>query len=163
MLKAAQLTWLIIDGMFELFDTDNNGSVDYFELLVGLFVFRSDKTMFAASDDSNYTSTSTGTGSSTQHKLDDREMAAFYFEIFDVMGDGSISVEELIWVLAQFMVDSNASNEVFFRDLFEKLDVDGNGRIDQHEFINFYCQVSAAIGGSNRSTNSSISGLFENL
>ena len=127
-LASAGLSWLNVPGIFDLFDSDSSNGVNYFELLIGLFAFHCD--IITDSSDVHITA-------------NDRELALFYFEIFDVMGDGSISREEMLWVLAQFFVDNKPCDKLFQKDLFERFDVDGNGRIDREEFVCFFCHLSA--------------------
>ncbi|CAM9628981.1 unnamed protein product [Ectocarpus sp. 6 AP-2014] len=111
------------DRMFDLFDTDGNGTVDYGEFLAGMASFK--------------------------HTGD--KALRFCFDIYDLDGGGSINLQELKSVLSCVMrpqdvqamsgggggggVDgAGEDHDRKLSELFKRLDKDGNGTIDFEEF-----------------------------
>eukprot|EP00752_Nemacystus_decipiens_P012818 g11352.t1 len=103
------------DRMFDLFDKDGNGTVDYKEFLEGMSSFK---------------------------RSGDKALR-FCFDIYDKDGVGCINLEQLKSVLScvtrrQSLHGSGdvktSPSEDELTELFKKLDVDGNGTIDFDEF-----------------------------
>eukprot|EP00903_Cladosiphon_okamuranus_P009913 g9412.t1 len=104
------------DRMFDLFDKDGNGTVDYKEFLEGMSSFK---------------------------RSGDKALR-FCFDIYDMDGVGCIKLEQLKSVLScvtrqQSLHDvsgdaKTTSSEEELTELFKRLDLDGNGTIDFDEF-----------------------------
>jgi Ca2+-binding EF-hand superfamily protein len=110
--------------IFQIFDTDRSGYVDYFEFLINLSSFRQ--------------------GSLT------RSPERLYFEIFDIDNSESISKDELISVLSKLFEDSvfyndkseedddyfdiDKINNINFDELFHDINDDAQGDISFAEF-----------------------------
>jgi len=124
LVSEAKLPALGSKDIFDALDTDSSGCVDYVEFLLGLSSFITG--MVSNSDDK------------------DNDKLNIFFEIFDVDGDGTISKNELLQVMKNFLVeivpedvpDGFLANFNVDR-LFYKVDRDHNDRIDRAEFRNF--------------------------
>ena len=121
---------VILDRMFDLFDTDGNGVVDFSELASGLSVL---------------------CGGSR----DDKAKAAF--SLFDYNGDGYISLEEMTRYLAsvfkvmyetqpgtaeQMGVSAEDLATVTAEQAFEDADLNHDGRLSFEEFQKWYGQAN---------------------
>lgn len=80
---SAGFTWLANPRIYSIFDNNDNGAVDYFEFLISLIPFRAE--------------------------YDPNDLARFYFEVFDLNGDGGISKDEFEWALKMFLMDTDAA------------------------------------------------------
>ena len=124
---------VILDRMFDLFDTDGNGVVDFSELASGLSVL---------------------CGGSR----DDKAKAAF--SLFDYNGDGYISLEEMTRYLAsvfkvmyetqpgtaeQMGVSAEDLATVTAEQAFEDADLNHDGRLSFEEFQKWYGQPSGQV------------------
>jgi calcium-dependent protein kinase len=80
---GAGFPWLANPRIFSIFDNNLNGSVDYFEFLISLIPFRTE--------------------------YDPNDLARFYFEVFDLDGNGAIDEGEFEWALKMFLMDTDAA------------------------------------------------------
>jgi Ca2+-binding EF-hand superfamily protein len=126
----------IVDKLFDLFDADGDGVVDYTELASGLSVL---------------------CGGSR----DDKVMAAFV--LFDTNGDGFITKEEMVTYLtsvfkvmyqaspsADYEVSPDVLAQATADQCFIDADANGDGRLSFEEFKNWYSE-SGAMGPSTES------------
>lgn len=122
---------LVIQRLFQIFDTDNNGFVDFAELASGLSILCKDD-------------------------RDSKARAAF--ELYDEDGNGFIDKDELVRYLTSvfkvmYEADPNTVKEAAgynpeqlaiatAHQIFKEIDRDGNGKIDFNEFKNWYSSTS---------------------
>lgn len=104
---------LFIDRMFDLFDHDKNGQVDFREFITGLSVL------------------------SERGSLD--EKLEFSFRIYDMDGDGCITREEIRKLLRASLVDaaldvSEAQLEQLVEATFREADINRDGKISFDEY-----------------------------
>ena len=111
----------LVDSVFEAFDSDNSGDVDFKEMVTGL-------AMLAGN---------THTHSPGHHGGDNPEAfesrVEFFFQLWDKDGSGSIETDELICRL------SDTNDETFSQvdalvARWQNFDKDGDGKIDLAEF-----------------------------
>ena len=103
--------------VFRTFDSDRNGFIDFKEFLLAMDV------------------TSSGTPEEKLH---------LFFSLFDVDGNGYIDLEEMKNLIKCLnnMVDKSVSNKVMpkvtpedlAKDIFEKMDMNSDGRVTKDEF-----------------------------
>ncbi|DAZ96202.1 TPA: hypothetical protein N0F65_012392 [Lagenidium giganteum] len=117
----------VVDGLFDLFDADNSGYVDFGELASGLSVL---------------------SGGTKDQKVE----AAF--ALFDFNGDGFISLEEMVRYLTSvfrvlYQVSPDTQNlgvspeelgQVTAQQAFAEADLDHDGRLSLEEFKSWYQQ-----------------------
>ncbi len=143
---TANIPWLAHRQVFRIFDNDDSGTVDYFEFLISLVPFRAE--------------------------YDTGDLARFYFEIFDLNGDGGITKSEFEWALRMFVMDTDAaliappadidsgraqsegstdssgseadsiSQHSTFDEIFRAVDTNGDGEISLAEFSSFFSVVN---------------------
>ena len=115
----------LADSMFQVFDIDNSGTMDFTEYMLAI--------------------NSTGLNS-TEDKL------KWMFDVFDKDGGGSISAEEIDALLqglfemsGQDFEDNDLENVT--RDIMEAIDADGDGEVTKDEFIEnaMKCQFIAGM------------------
>lgn len=127
LVKCAGLDILAREDIFDIFDTNGDGTVDMKEFLLNLLALQPSK---------------------TEHE--ELEAAKLYFKVFDVDEDGSISKEELELVMrcllhdgaGPLLVTSDCDVTVLnIEALFEHINWKQNGSIDFEEFERFYNAV----------------------
>jgi serine/threonine protein kinase/Ca2+-binding EF-hand superfamily protein len=111
--------------MFNVFDIDASGKVDYFELMVNLASLRADN--------------------KSEHL---EEEANMYFDIFDMDGNGTIQREEFVGFVHHILGSSTADIDTAnFDQLFASINTtDGSPGLDREQFKNFY---KTLISGNN--------------
>lgn len=95
--------------MFQLFDTDGNGEIDYREFLCGLIVL----------------------------KRSGEDSLEFCFRVYDSDNNGYITQDELSRVLGVIATDderSEAEKATQLQRVFEAMDLNGDGKISYEEF-----------------------------
>ena len=115
----------VADSMFEVFDIDDSGTMDFTEYMLAI--------------------NSTGLNT-TEDKL------KWMFDVFDKDGGGSISSEE-IDILLQGLFEMSGQEfeendlENVTRDIMEAIDADGDGEVTKDEFIEnaMKCQFIAGM------------------
>ncbi|KAI8894780.1 hypothetical protein BC833DRAFT_603588 [Globomyces pollinis-pini] len=108
--KGAQL--LFLERLFDAFDMDRSGSIDYNEFLRGLKIF------FQGSED---------------------EKCELTFRIYDVDKSGDIQPKELIHIMAEMYssyhgTDQMGSVATLVHQIFHDLDINGDGSLSITEF-----------------------------
>merc|ERR1711988_865904 len=77
---------------------------------------------------------------------------AMMFNMFDVDGDGFISVSDLDGILMYLRVSSSLPAGDRASDLINEADADGDGKLNEEEFINYMREVSKYIKSENANT-----------
>ena len=103
----------VVNRIFDIFDTDQNNFLDVGEFISGI------QTLI----------------NGTKY-----EKIMFAFQIHDVDGSGDIDKPELEILIKNILIENNLdfdTNQItlIVSDLFEKADIDGNGKIDFNEFL----------------------------
>ncbi|XP_011437085.1 neurocalcin homolog [Crassostrea angulata] len=98
------------EHVFRTFDADGNGSVDFQEFAVGLFV---------------------SSCQDLDKKLD------WAFRVYDINGDGYITKDEMAKIVTSIckMTKSTADVENMIHDIFNTMDVNKDQRISREEFL----------------------------
>ena len=129
MLVKVGLSQFANEKIFDLFDLDDNNTVDYFEFFSLISSFR-EITSMSSSDDS----------SENKLQVEKDENCRFYFEIFDYDGTDRISLNEFHAVIAQLMLDYEGVKfaDVSIADFFSLVDLDRTGYINFTEFKGWF-------------------------
>lgn len=126
------------DYVFNVFDADKSGSIDFKEFICALSV------------------TSRG---KMEDKLD------WAFQLYDIDGDGKISYEEMLAIVEAIykmvgsmvkLPEDEDTPEKRVKKIFRMMDKDENGSLDMAEFK--VCSTSAEMGGAPSLTESSQEG-----
>lgn len=125
MLEQVGLKQFATERIFNLFDIDDNNSVDYFEFFSALSSFREITSISSKLDSME-----------NRIEVEKEENCRFYFEIFDYDGTDRISRNEFHAVIAQLMLDYEGVqfNDVLITDVFSLVDLDRTGFINFTEF-----------------------------
>jgi len=104
------------DRLFDLFDKDKSGQLDFRELCLGLSHFSPD--------------------ASTTDKIE------FTFRVYDLKGDGVITPDELNTVVSRFLLDegiyhTKAHVTEIVRQTFREADTNRDGQIGLEEYSNY--------------------------
>jgi serine/threonine protein kinase len=127
LVETANLEILAAPEIFQIFDTDGNGSIDMKEFLLTLLALKPSDT-----------------------ETDELEAAKLYFSVFDVDEDGFIGENELELVVGCLLHDGAGPllvtsdqevNTVNIEEMFQIIDTNHDGRIDFEEFREFYNAV----------------------
>jgi Ca2+-binding EF-hand superfamily protein len=127
LVETANLEILAAPEIFQIFDTDGNGTIDMKEFLLTLLALRPSQT-----------------------ETDELEAAKLYFSVFDVDEDGFIGENELELVVGCLLNDGAGPllvtsdhdvNTVNIEEMFQIIDTNHDGRIDFDEFREFYNAV----------------------
>ncbi|KDO22666.1 hypothetical protein SPRG_10981 [Saprolegnia parasitica CBS 223.65] len=135
--EARHRVHLILDRLFEIFDTDQNGLVDFLELSSGLSVL-------------------------CGGRKEDRVKAAF--DLYDLNHDGVVSLDEMTTYLTsvfKVLFETNPGQqppdatplEVVFRcdtiitaeQCFEEADLNHDGKLSLDEFVSWYSKTNATL------------------
>ena len=130
-MRESELDFLACRQVFDIFDVDGNGYIDVKEFLLALISLRKPST----TDE------------------EEQDAARLYFSVFDLNEDGGICKDELSLVVDCLLHDG--AGHVFLDDattdgiddMFNSIDVDGNGFINYEEFKLFYETIMAASTG----------------
>jgi len=108
----------VANRIFELFDSDKNGQLDFREFVIGMSAIRS--------------------GPHTRHS--EKKFLKFCFKVYDSDSSGTISKEEMVSMLSILVREDQAIDETEnersdkLGDIFEKMDIDKDGQISYAEF-----------------------------
>ena len=106
---------LLLDQIFNAFDRNQDGSLNFQEFLIGTILFESDS-------------------------LSDR--LKIFFSLFDISNDKQIEKSEIEHVLNKLnrsdLIDNDNSYSSFAQEMMQDLDFDKNGSISEDEFIEVY-------------------------
>jgi Ca2+-binding EF-hand superfamily protein len=125
-LLNCRLAFFATEEIFQLFDSDKSGTVDYCEFLLLLSSFRRD------------------------HAEKGPEHIKCLFEIFDRDGSKAISREEFSNILVHIIEEEDI--DIHCLELFDKIDGDASGTITLEEFENFYTSIMATNSSLNVSS-----------
>lgn len=111
-LRDVQMDFLASEEVFNVFDWNSDGYVDYKEFLFTLC-------------------------SVCPHDTPE-ETARLYFEVFDIDGSGTICKDELTHVMTQLLGGDVAACDPAIHTLYDTIDVNKDGDVSFEEFKHFY-------------------------
>ena len=117
--KASTAAGKLIDSVFDAFDTDKSGTVEFKEFMEGLGMLAT-----------GYPPPEPGTPAATKMY---EEKVAFFFSMWDVDNSGEIDKDELLQHFNKHHDQSFKRIDALIKK-WEEFDVDGDGKIGYEEF-----------------------------
>jgi serine/threonine protein kinase len=108
--KSIKLDLLAIKPVFDIFDESGDGYVNISEFLVGLSAFRKNATTSSSSSSPRKMGSSFKMSGDSNDETTE-EKAKFFFSLFDIDGNGTISKKELYQVIGMLLAEADEDNQ----------------------------------------------------